>query len=400
MFSYRTLLQTDSLGGLLRAAALARLAERMLALVLVLYALERFDSAPLAGWTAFAAAAPGLAASPLAGALLDRFGAPWAIGVDLGCSTVCILALGLLAFAGADRPALLLALAALFALTSPLSAAGIRTLLPSLVPPAALSRANALDTSLHALVDVCGPALAGCMFGLAGAAPALFVVALLYAAAGLALPRPSPAAHGHWPGWGRLLRHAGQGILYLLHHRVLRRLGAAYALYQTAWGILLVAVPVMVSHGLGAQGAADALVGGLWAVSGAAGMLGALLAGSRLATGRERAAMVWGMAATALAIEPIVAWFGLPGLALGLALVGFLAGPVDVGLLTLRQRCTEPGWLGRVMAVSMSINLSGLPIGAAIGGILLAWPPPAAFAAAALACLAAAALSLRLEAGA
>ena len=79
------------------------------------------------------------------------------------------------------------------------------------------------------------------------------------------------------------------------------------------------------------------------------------------------------------------------GLCLGPALVGFLAGPIDVGVLTLRQRRTEPAWFGRGMAVSISLNLSGAPIGSALGGMLLAWlawSVPAAFAVAAVACLA------------
>ena len=62
---------------------------------------------------------------------------------------------------------------ALYALTNPLSAAGVRTLLPKLVPAAALDRANALDTSIHATVDVSGPALAGALFGFAGPSPHL-----------------------------------------------------------------------------------------------------------------------------------------------------------------------------------------------------------------------------------
>jgi hypothetical protein len=39
------------------------------------------------------------------------------------------------------------------------------------------------------------------------------------------------------------------------------------------------------------------------------------------------------------------------------------------------------------MAVSMSLNLSGAPIGLALGGALLTWSVPSAFAVAALACL-------------
>ncbi len=64
-----------------------------------------------------------------------------------------------------------------------------------------------------------------------------------------------------------------------------------------------------------------------------------------------------------------------------------MAGPMDVGVLTLRQRRTDAADLGRVLAVSMSLNLSGIPVGTVLGGVLVAWSPPSAFLAAALASL-------------
>lgn len=387
--SYRALLRLDAVGNLLLAASLARLAERMLGLTLVLYALERFHSPQLAGWVGFAAMAPGLLVSPLAGALLDRIGAAWAITADTASSAGCILTLALLSLTRTDSPLSLITLAALYALTNPLSIAGVRTLLPSLVPPAAFGRANALDTSIHAAVDVCGPALAGALFGFAGASVALLAIAGLYAASFVALLPTTRRLHrSHRSRLDGLLANAVAGVVHVLRHPSLRPLAVAYAIYQMAWGILLVAVPVFVTRVAGGGAHGDLLVGALWAISGFASGVGALLAGQFGAPGRERTMMALGMAATALAIYPICARFGLPGLGLGLALVGFLAGPVDVGVLTLRQRRTEPGWLGRVMAVSISLNLSGAPIGSVLGGVLLTWSVPATFAMAAFACLA------------
>ncbi len=383
--SYRALLRLDAVGNLLLAASLARLAERMFGLTVVLYALEQFRSPQLAGWVAFAAMAPGLLVSPLAGALLDRIGAAGAVAVDLAC----ILLLALRCLAGADSAGSLLILVALYSLSNPLSAAGVRTLLPGLVPPAALDRANALDTSIHAAVDVCGPALAGALFGFTGAAVTFLAIAAFYAAAGVALLPAMRRRPRALPAWrGGLLADAMAGVAHVLRHRSLRVLSLAYALYQIAWGILMVAVPVFVTRNAGGGARGDLLVGALWAVCGIAGGAGALLAGHHGAPGRERAMLALGMLLTPLAIYPLSVSFGLPGLCLGLALVGFLAGPVDVGVLTLRQRRTEPGWLGRVMAVSIGLNLSGAPIGAALGGMLLTWSVPAAFAVAAVACLA------------
>jgi predicted MFS family arabinose efflux permease len=112
--------------------------------------------------------------------------------------------------------------------------------------------------------------------------------------------------------------------------------------------------------------------------------------------GRERDVFAIAALATAAALCLPILLPNLTGLALALALVGLLTGPIDVGTLTLRQRRTPPNQLGRVMAISMSLNMSGQPIGAAIGGSLAGWSPAAALlaaaAAAALSALAARAL--------
>ena len=77
----------------------------------------------LVGWVAFASLAPGLAVSPLAGALLDRIGAVSAIAVDMIASAVLLFLFVAASFTGAMPAPLMLFLVALFSLTSPLSAA-------------------------------------------------------------------------------------------------------------------------------------------------------------------------------------------------------------------------------------------------------------------------------------
>jgi len=46
------------------------------------------------------------------------------------------------------------------------------------------------------------------------------------------------------------------------------------------------------------------------------------------------------------------------------------SGPLDIALFTVRQRRTDPAWMGRAFAVSMSINFLGFPIGSALTGWL------------------------------
>jgi hypothetical protein len=87
-----------------------------------------------------AAIAPGLAVSPVAGALIDAVGSVWAITMDMAASATCVIALIAVDRLGWATAPVLLALVGEFSLTSPLTMSGIRTLLPRLVPANALAR--------------------------------------------------------------------------------------------------------------------------------------------------------------------------------------------------------------------------------------------------------------------
>ncbi len=355
----------------------------MFALAIVLYALTRFSSPELAGWLAFAAVAPGLLISPIAGALIDRVGSAWAITVDMAMSAALIAAIAITDRIGVAGPALVLLLTGAYSLTSPLSFAGIRALLPKLVPLDALGRANALDTAMHGLTDVIGPASAGAIVGFAGPIVALCLIAAIYAAAAFSLARV-PRSKGRVPGLRPLLALALHGLRRFVSQPTLRGLAVSYSLYEVCWGILVVVVPVLTAQRFG-SGPGATIAGLLWAGLGLVGGATALIAGHLRAAGRERRLMAIGMLLTAASAWPIAVTFGLPGLAVGLMLIGSAAGPIDVGVLTLRQRRTDPAELGRVLSVSMSLNLAGGPLGSALGGFLVAWSLSGTFAIAALA---------------
>jgi MFS family permease len=391
--SYRRLLDVADLPALLMATCLSRLAGHMFTLAIILYALERFRSPALAGWLSFAAMAPGLAVSPLTGALLDRYGAARAIAIDMAASAACLIALVVADRLGVASAALLMVLVTLFSLSSPLSAAGIRTLLPRLVPADALDRANALDTASYAAVDVLGPALAGMLIGFVGPEPTIGGIALAYAAAAACLAGIRRREDRRAAPSTSLLFQALEGLMSVIRQPTLRGLSASYALYQVTWGALVVVVPVFAARTFAAGAFAAGL---LWAVVGTAAAVGALLAGHLRVAGRERRAMALGMLATGFATWPIAAAFGLGGLVLGLVLAGALSGPIDVAVLTLRQRRIDPARLGRVMSVSISLNIAGFPVGSAIAGVLVTWSLPGTCAVAAIASMLAALVAVGL----
>jgi hypothetical protein len=74
---------------------------------------------------------------------------------------------------------------------------------------------------------------------------------------------------------------------------------------------------------------------------------------------------------------PAVGVFGSVDPSVGFALVvvamglyGIFDGLFGIAMFTLRQRATDPAWIGRAFAVSMAFNFAGFPIGAAIAGVL------------------------------
>ena len=392
--SYRQVLRLQAVAALLLTTTLSRLGERMYMLVIVLFALDQYHSAALAGWVSFAAITPGLVASPVAGAILDRMGAARGIVFDLSVASVLMAAI---AWFGNAGPAPLLALVASCSLTSPLSFAGIRSLIPRLVPISGLGRANAMDSGTYALTDVIGAGLGGTLYGLTGGRTTLLAIAgLLLGAALLLTPIAWRAREAARPHRTRLLHETADGLRFVAMHPVLRGLALSYSLYQASWGVLVVAVPVLVGASLGSGTNRGLAVGLLWAVAGLAGGLGALAAGLLHAAERERPLFMAGLLLTAITIAAMSAGGGFTALALCLGTMGALSGPLDVALLTMRQRCTPADRLGRVIAVSMSLNILGLPIGSVIAGQTMAWSATAALLIAAAACVLSAFAAWRL----
>ena len=198
--SYRAVLGISGVPRILASLAVGRIAASMASIVLVVFAIERYDSPALAGIVVFASTFPAVIMGPIAGALLDRHGRVRLVLLD---QLVGAAALGVLAvLAGADRlpPWLLITVAGVASFTRPLSVIGLRTTLPMLVPQPLWPRVNALDSNAFVVATLIGPALAGLVLALAGGAAALAVVSVLLALAGVALVG-DPGAGTRVPIW-------------------------------------------------------------------------------------------------------------------------------------------------------------------------------------------------------
>lgn len=348
---------------------LGRMAGSMLFVALILFVLQRYHSPQLAGATAFVASLPGVVVSPLAGALLDRFGRARLVVLDY---LVAAASLGLIAALSGlhllAAPALL-AIVAVASLTNPLSWAGARSLFPIIAPRHLWERANGLDSSGHVIATLFASPLAGTFVALFGGEWALVLAGAMYVVAASVMlrlpdPRPAPA------NVGSVFNNAWLGLVYTVRNPTLRGLALTLSTFNIGNGLLAIAVPVLV---LGRLHSGPSTVGLLWGVMGGAGLASALIAGRFSSQDRERQMMVGGIviATLATALLPFARSVIFVGIAI--ALLGLSTGPFDIGLFTLRQRRTDPAWFGRAFAVSMSLNSVGNPIGSALAGPLIGW---------------------------
>ncbi|HEY1456013.1 MAG TPA: MFS transporter [Candidatus Dormibacteraeota bacterium] len=347
---------------------LGRMAGSMLFVALVLFVLERFHSPQLAGVTAFMAALPGIVVSPLAGAMLDRYGRARLVVLDY---LVAAASLGLIAGLSALHllaAPVLLVIVAVASLTNPLSWAGARSLFPILAPRHLWERANGLDSSGHVIATLLASPLAGALVGLFGGEWALAVSGAVYVAAAavmLRLPDPRNTA----TQVGSVLLNAWLGLVYTVRNPTLRGLALTLSLFNIGNGLLVIAVPVLVLNRLHMG---PSTVGLLWGGMGAAGLVSALVAGRFSSQGRERQMIVVAILIGTVATAMLPLAGNIVVVAAAIAILGLATGPFDIGLFTLRQRRTDPAWFGRAFAVSMSLNSVGNPIGSAVAGPLIA----------------------------
>ena len=354
---------------------IARIAQSMVGVALVLFTLDRFGSAPFAGIVIFASVFPGLLISPIAGALLDRHGRIRLVTLDYVVSLLAMAVIAVLAILGALPGPLLVLIAVVSSLTSILSHVGLRSLFPIMVPEPLWERVNAVDSNGYVIATIVGPPIAAALVGLFGGPVALIVIGIAFGiAAAVLVGVPDPA--GTIETTGRILSDAWAGVRYTWNNPTLRGLGFSVTFGNLAHGMITIVLPLII---LERFDLGPAVVGLVFAASGISGVGSAFAFGRMDTRGREWSLLVWPMVALVptigillVALAQASIWIGLALVFTEMLIVGLLIGPMDIALFTVRQRRTDPAWTGRAFAVSMAFNYLGVPIGAALGGLLAA----------------------------
>jgi len=371
--SYRALLRVPTLGRVLASMQVARVAQSMVSVAIVLFTLERYGSPAFAGLVTFASIFPGLLISPIAGALLDRHGRIRLVVLDYVVALVAMLLIGGLALADLLPGWLLVIIAVVSSLTSILSHVGLRSLFPILVPEPLWERVNAVDSNGYVVATIVGPPIAAALVALVGGPAALVVIGLAFGVAAFVLfGVPDPPSKV--VATGRILADAWEGMKYTWNNATLRGLGFSVTFGNLAHGMTTIVLPLIILERFGLS---EAVVGLAFAASGISGMISAFLFGRMDTRGREWSLLVWPMLALIPTVGLLLLAAGAPSVPVGLALivvemliVGALVGPMDIALFTVRQRRTDPAWMGRAFSVSMAFNYLGVPIGAALAGVL------------------------------
>jgi MFS family permease len=252
-----------------------------------------------------------------------------------------------------------------------------QTLMPSIVDAEHLEKANGRLWSVESVANTfVGPPLGSLLIGVAFALPIFFDSASFFGAAALvflipgtfraAAPTDDDGEEVARAGWRDEMR---EGLRWLWNHPLLRQMAIILGVMNMAGmigGSLLVLYVQEVLH----QGAA------VFAIIGMGGAVGAVVAGAfapylsrRLGSGTCLAITLAGSAAIGLLIG-ISRWW--PGVFLLFALEALLGMLWNVITVSLRQSIIPSHLLGRVNSVYRFFAWGMMPIGALVGGIVVA----------------------------
>src|SRR6266480_5275335 len=317
---------------------------------------------------------PAMLTGPLLGTVLDRWQPRLVMGIDNCTRALLIGAIPVLSWVGVLQLWQIYALALLAGALSPATGAGVRVILPHLVPEGSLERANALASTSLQFAFLVGPVLAGILVTHVGGAYALMMDAGSFLLMGLLVfslpsgsrsgPTSAPAMKTNWLG----------GFALLLRTKELRLLTSLSVVFFFSYGPLEAALPLYSDRILhvGAQG-----YGLLWTGFGVGALVGAFCTGivaTRFRPGitQPLIAILWGGF-----LCPLMLFHSLPLALLCLALGACSWAPYVPIEASLLQRLIPPTMRGQVFGARLALTTAAAPLGTLMGGLLLQYLSPA-----------------------
>ena len=357
-------------GRLWTACVVSRFGDGLRSAALPLLAARLSDDPGDVAWVAAAGFLPWLLLALPAGVLVDRTDRGRLLWSTDAARAVVMGAFSIAALTGQATIPLLAGLAFMLTACQTLSETAFQSMLPAVVPPADLPRANSRLSAGEVVTErLAGPSLGGLLLARLPAAP--FVVdAVSFAASAVMLspfdggrrrPTEPPATKAG------LLGPIVDGLLWLRGDRVL----LLACCYFTIWNLVLAGTTaVTVLWARETLGLSEAQYGLLFVAPAVGGLAGALAAPGL--TGRLGAHRV-----LVVSMLGLVACFGGLGLAphalvagAFLALDGVMGGLWNVVGASLRQALVPEGLMGRVTSAFRFFGRGVRPVGAVLGGVM------------------------------
>jgi predicted MFS family arabinose efflux permease len=242
--------------------------------------------------------------------------------------------------------------------------------LRSIVPEDQLVAANGWMQSSQSAAQVSGPPLGGLLVQAVGTATAVIAdsVSFLLSLISLALIREDTVTPDARPERAGMRQEIGIGLRQLLGDPLLRTIATVAALANLLLTWISAVEVVFLARTVGVT---PAMIGVIFAVSGAGGLAGAASASwiNRRAGPRRVAQYAFLCTAPFTLLLPLthrgpaLAFFGIGVFAATYGIV--LAG---VTFAAIRQLCCPPALLGRVQASSRLLTAATIPVGSLIGG--------------------------------
>ena len=373
MSRYLQLLRRRDYALLWGGATVSALGDGMSFVALVWLIIERGGGAAEVGWLSAIYTAPVIIGGLAAGIVLDRFDRRRVIAADNLVRGLAIASVPIADLLGVLTTAQLFVVAAVYGLLFMTSIAGIPSLIPALVGDDEMTTANAMESITYGIAGLVGPTIAGVVIATISASAVLALDALTYGVfvVCLLLMRTGgrPAVHEAAepaPGGGGGI---GPAVRFVLGAPAIVATTVMYMCLNVSGGISTVLIPLY---------ARDVLQGG----PATFGLLLSGLTGGELAGLIVIGAIHWrwplgrSIAAAALVSGVILAFMllrpGLLGTLAVLAASGFVESSLTPWAQTIRMRLIPPELRGRVFALLRTSMQSTRPIGAVLGGLLLA----------------------------
>ncbi|HYL08003.1 MAG TPA: MFS transporter, partial [Candidatus Udaeobacter sp.] len=245
--------------------------------------------------------------------------------------------------------------------------------LPALVDRRDLVEGNSKLEVTRSIAQLAGPALAGFLIQLVGAALSVLVDSASYIASVASLlairkpepdPRPSGAVSTGF--WHELM----EGVQVVFGNSTLWKIAGSTATSNLGSNIFFAVFLIFAYRHLHLS---PATVGLVFAAGAVGGLLGALTTGavtSRLGLGRTLLVTVVSGGAVSLLVPLAQYGFAVPILAVTSAIALYMNPVYNINQVSLRQSITPDRVQGRMNATMRTIVWGTLPIGAFIGGIL------------------------------